>query len=243
MAARPKDEAKGRIIKASIALFSEKGFDGTRVNEIAEAAEVNKALIYYYFKNKEDILDYLIENLFTEITGLSLKFIGKSIVKMIDEDALDIEADRFHFSNEEALENFLEQVDLYIDRFIGYCIERRHIIRILMIESLKKKKHQTKLFRLLELTYSSEKNPLYKTIKEADADYNLPDNVSLIKFFFGLVPIINFVAYYDDWLKADLKMDDNKLRSTFAGIYRFMIKQFVSDTDILINGSLDGYLV
>jgi len=54
-----REEAKERIIAASIKQFSEKGFDGTRVNEIAESADVNKALIYYYFENKEAILDQL----------------------------------------------------------------------------------------------------------------------------------------------------------------------------------------
>ena len=54
-----QDEAKVRIIKAAVKLFAEKGFDGTRVSEIAKAAGVNQALIYYYFKGKEDLLNYL----------------------------------------------------------------------------------------------------------------------------------------------------------------------------------------
>lgn len=237
-----KDEAKERIVKASIALFSEKGFDGTRVSEIAQEAAVNKALIYYYFKNKEDILDYLLENLFHEFTGLSMQFINKNIVKMIKDDALDIRADRFHFSDEAALEEFLRQTDLYIDRFIDYIIEKRYVLRILMLESLKKRKHQKGLFRFIEMTYGSEANPLFKTIKEADSDYSVPEIVSLIKFFFGLVPMISFAAYYDDWLKTDLSVDEKKLRNTFVGVYRFMIKQFIQETDILINGTLNGCL-
>ncbi|MGI5900803.1 MAG: TetR/AcrR family transcriptional regulator, partial [Christensenellales bacterium] len=52
-------EAKERILRASSRLFSEKGYDAARVSEIAHEAGVNKALIYYYFKNKEDILNTL----------------------------------------------------------------------------------------------------------------------------------------------------------------------------------------
>ncbi len=40
-------EAKERILRASIKLFSKKGFDATSVTEIAQSAEVTKALIYY----------------------------------------------------------------------------------------------------------------------------------------------------------------------------------------------------
>lgn len=38
-------ESKSRILQAASRLFSEKGYDATRVHEIADAAGVNKALI------------------------------------------------------------------------------------------------------------------------------------------------------------------------------------------------------
>ncbi|MBZ4670859.1 MAG: TetR-like transcriptional regulator [Oscillospiraceae bacterium] len=77
------NEAKERILNAAVELFSKKGFDGARVNEIAEAAKVNKALIYYYFKNKEDILDYLVNMLLENVTSIALDFIHGNIVEMI----------------------------------------------------------------------------------------------------------------------------------------------------------------
>lgn len=47
---------RNRILSVSGSLFWEKGYLGTSVNEIAKAARVNKATIYYYFKNKAQIL-------------------------------------------------------------------------------------------------------------------------------------------------------------------------------------------
>ena len=47
-----KPEARDRILQAAGRLFSEKGYEGTRVYEIADAAGVNKVLIYYYVHNK-----------------------------------------------------------------------------------------------------------------------------------------------------------------------------------------------
>ncbi len=50
------------VIKAAIRLFAEKGFQGTKTREIAEAAGVNEALIFRDFQSKENlyaaILDY-----------------------------------------------------------------------------------------------------------------------------------------------------------------------------------------
>src|SRR5215469_9187736 len=41
-------------------LFGEKGFDGTSVRDIAQAAGVNLAMISYYFGSKEKLLEALV---------------------------------------------------------------------------------------------------------------------------------------------------------------------------------------
>ena len=42
-------------------LFAQKGFTGTSVRDIGKAAKVNTSLVYYYFKDKEEILYSIIE--------------------------------------------------------------------------------------------------------------------------------------------------------------------------------------
>ncbi|MGI9305584.1 MAG: TetR/AcrR family transcriptional regulator [Gammaproteobacteria bacterium] len=44
-------------------LFMERGFESVTIKDIAQAVGVNTALIYYYFKNKEDLLRATIESL------------------------------------------------------------------------------------------------------------------------------------------------------------------------------------
>lgn len=51
------DERKHEIIRASAALFSEKGYDKCSVNDILNAVGIAKGTFYYYFKSKEDVLD------------------------------------------------------------------------------------------------------------------------------------------------------------------------------------------
>lgn len=58
---RARNEAK--ILKAAVDLFARKGFDGTRIAEIAEASGLPKANVYYYFQTKEAIYSTLIERL------------------------------------------------------------------------------------------------------------------------------------------------------------------------------------
>ncbi len=48
-------EMKQRIVRSAIQLFTTKGYAATSVREIVEAAGVTKPVLYYYFKNKEDL--------------------------------------------------------------------------------------------------------------------------------------------------------------------------------------------
>ena len=58
---RARNEAT--ILRAAVELFARKGFDGTRIAEIAEASGLPKANVYYYFETKEAIYATLIERL------------------------------------------------------------------------------------------------------------------------------------------------------------------------------------
>lgn len=51
------------ILKAGIEIFSRKGFDGTRIAEIAEKSGLPKANVYYYFSSKEEIYTAIIAHL------------------------------------------------------------------------------------------------------------------------------------------------------------------------------------
>jgi AcrR family transcriptional regulator len=51
-----------RIEQEAIAIFSEKGYDATSMRELAEASGVTKPVIYYYFKNKENLCHSLIRS-------------------------------------------------------------------------------------------------------------------------------------------------------------------------------------
>jgi len=61
------EESRAAILKAAVREFAEHGIAGARTDAIAQAAHVNKALLYYYFKDKETlygaVLDYVFSNL------------------------------------------------------------------------------------------------------------------------------------------------------------------------------------
>ncbi len=69
--------ARDALLSAAVAAFSEKGFAGARVDEIATAAGVNKQLVYHYFDNKQGLYLVALESVYTAIRakeqGLSLE--------------------------------------------------------------------------------------------------------------------------------------------------------------------------
>lgn len=60
-------QAERNILAAAVQVFARKGFDGARTDEIAAKAGVNKAMIYYYFKSKENLYTVIVETLFEKI--------------------------------------------------------------------------------------------------------------------------------------------------------------------------------
>jgi TetR/AcrR family transcriptional regulator len=57
-----------RIVVAARKVFAQKGLAGARMDEIARAAGVNKALPYYYFRNKEELHRFVIETMIAQIS-------------------------------------------------------------------------------------------------------------------------------------------------------------------------------
>lgn len=67
----PKKESKKELILENAKqLFSEKGYDGTSMDEIALHTGVPKSLIYYHFKCKEDLLNAIIFKFFDDYEQL-----------------------------------------------------------------------------------------------------------------------------------------------------------------------------
>lgn len=54
-----------KILEAAKKVFMQKGLDGTRLDEIANEAGINKALLHYYFRSKEK----LFQTVFDQMAG------------------------------------------------------------------------------------------------------------------------------------------------------------------------------
>src|SRR2546429_7389713 len=58
------EESRAAILDAAVREFSREGVAGARTDAIARAARVNKALLYYYFKDKDLLYNAVLDQVF-----------------------------------------------------------------------------------------------------------------------------------------------------------------------------------
>ena len=100
------------ILKVAERLFADQGFHGTSVRDIAQEADVNIAMISYYFGSKEKLL----ETIFRFRMEASRKFINE----LLENDTLEP----------------LEKINSLIDRFINKMMGEQYFQCIMSREQL-----------------------------------------------------------------------------------------------------------
>src|ERR1700757_4283477 len=63
------EKTRAAILKAALEEFSHEGVAGARTDQIARRAGVNKALLYYYYKDKEGLYAAALEEVFSGLSG------------------------------------------------------------------------------------------------------------------------------------------------------------------------------
>lgn len=63
----PKLESRDRLFAAAATEFASRGFAGANVDRIADAAGVNKAMLYYHFKNKAALYGEVVRDMFEAV--------------------------------------------------------------------------------------------------------------------------------------------------------------------------------
>ena len=168
-----KEEVNSReqkILDAAKEVFARKGYDAARVEEIAKEAGVNKALLFYYFRSKENILKQLIE-----------RGIVKA-VKILNEHINGI------------LENDEEAINTLIEDFIGFLFARKKLIKIMLLETFKDDNENTYIMDFINplLEALKESREDCRDLKD-EIDYKLR------MFFINTAPIITYIVIGDKW--------------------------------------------
>lgn len=62
-----------KILEAAKVVFTQKGYSGTRMQEVADKAGINKAMLHYYFRSKEKLFRVILSEALEAITPVMLR--------------------------------------------------------------------------------------------------------------------------------------------------------------------------
>jgi len=198
-----KDSSEDKILEAAKNVFVNKGMEGARMQEIADEAGINKALLHYYFRTKER----LFEAIFAEI----IKFAFPKITRIVQSDI--------------PIVSKIEQViDAYIDLLIKHPFIPGFVIKEL-------NRDPSGLFKLV-VKFGLNPQVIFDEIQLAmdrGEIIQMPPRhlaaniISMCIFPFAARPIISFILF----------KDDQKALNAFYGERADIIKQFVINAVVI----------
>jgi len=73
--ARPRDpqRTKATLLRVATRLFAKQSYDGTSVDEIVNAAGVNKRMVYHYFGDKAGLYAEVLQSVFDQLARVEIK--------------------------------------------------------------------------------------------------------------------------------------------------------------------------
>ena len=179
-------DTRATILAAAERAFATDGLDGARIDAIAAAAGVNKALLYYYFESKGALYEAVMEDHFREFNRQALAVLSAPGA---------------------ARTVLLRYVNLYFD-FIS--TRRRYAALYHQLMTARGRS----LDRMVR-TYLVPRNAAFKKLLErgvrtgefrrTDARHTAISVVSLIVFYFAAAPVLQALGHADAYNAANVK--------------------------------------
>jgi TetR/AcrR family transcriptional regulator len=174
--------SRAAILRAAAEEFAEHGIAGARTEAIAREARVNKALLYYYFKDKETLYGAVLDNAFSGLKA--------TVFRVLDSDL-------------PAREKIMTYAGTYFDFIASNQVYPRLMQREMMrareghsphIEKLVKNYFQPIYARVGELL---RKGIAEGEFRKIDPAHFVPSMVAMIIFYFSSAPLMQKIVRFN----------------------------------------------
>lgn len=179
MQANPQSEPQSteeRILEAAVQEFMTKGYAGARTTAIAEAAGVTHAMLHYYFRTKDKLLDRIIENKIGTLRDIMLASLGDPTIPLFDKIKSTIENHQDFIAANPELPRFMINEVLNRPDRMPKVIERLKHHTPLVVQSLQR-----------QIDEYADRG----LCRRVDAGMLMLDIVSLNIFPFSAKPMVN----------------------------------------------------
>lgn len=198
-----KDTTEEKILEAAKDVFVNKGMEGARMQEIADKAGINKALLHYYFRTKERLFDAILSEIikfaFPKLSGILMS--EKSVVTKIE-----------------------EVVDAYVDLLIRHPFIPAFILKELNRDASGLFKMVVKHGFDFQVVFDQIQQAIDRgEIKPIRPQHLVTNIVSLCVFPFAARPIVKYVIFKENQQEVD----------AFYAERAQVIKKFVIDAIVI----------
>ena len=176
------EESRAAILHAAAQEFAEHGIAGARTDAIARQAKVNKALLYYYFKDKETLYGAVLDHAFSGLKS--------TVFHVLDGD-------------ESPREKFLNYVGTYFDFVAANQVYPKLMQREMMRARQGQSPHIEKVIKnYLQPIFLRVSELLRKGIAEGefrpiDPVHFVPSMISMIVFYFSSAPVMQRIVHFN----------------------------------------------
>ena len=183
------------ILDAARRVFIEKGMDGARMQEIADLAGINKALLHYYFRTKEKLFNTIFNQSFGE-------FFSRMSILMASE------------------KNILIKISSFIDTYMDLMLQNPFLPRFIITEINRNPQVVVEKFnaigaeiirkniRLLEKQIKDEAQK--GSIKYIDPKQLISSIIALCLFPFLAEPLLRMLFFEGDKAKYEKYLKERK---------------------------------
>lgn len=175
------EQSRAAILRAAVGEFARRGIAGARTDAIAHSAKVNKALLYYYYKDKETLYGAAIDAAFGELSSHMMAILNRDLPPR-------------------------EKVLTYVGTYFDFIASHKGYRDLAQVEMMRSGHGSPHLKRIARRYFQ----PLYLKLGElirqgiAAGDFRpinpmqfVPSMVSLVVFYFISAPVMKHVAGVD----------------------------------------------
>jgi TetR/AcrR family transcriptional regulator len=178
---RQPEQSRAVILQAAIREFAQRGIAGARTDAIASAAKVNKALLYYYFHDKETLYGAALDHAFGQM--------GEHLIEVLNRNL----APR-------------DKVLTYVGTYFDYIASHKFNRDLVQVEMMRSGHGSPHLKRIAKQYFQPLYLRLGQLIREgiAAGEFRainpmqfVPSMVALVVFYFISAPVMKSVAGFD----------------------------------------------
>ena len=188
------EESRAAILQAAAQEFAEHGIAGARTDAIAREARVNKALLYYYFKDKETLYGAVLDNAFSGLRA--------TVFRVLDGDLPP-----------------REKMMAYVGAYFDFVASNQLYPRLMQSEMMRAREGRSQHIDKVIKNYIQ---PIFARVSElmrkgiADGEFRpvnpihfVPSMVAMIVFYFSSAPMMQKIAGFES---ADPRADRGAAR-------------------------------